>query len=189
MKKVIVSFVALLSASFMFIQNHGYAEEVQTVVQENVVVNTDSKLANIDISNLSVGESKTVVSHIDGKDISVSVKKIKNAPTGYSGFRGWHYSHSLGSGDGTYEVSYSVLGLVTMSFYVEVNRGMIWKAFDPYYHSLFGVNSAELVHDSSWQATYHLAFSMAVPVIGGPSWTVDVRAKIAGNNNLEVWFR
>ena len=36
MKKLLISFITVLSASFMFIQNPGYAEEVHSIAQSNI---------------------------------------------------------------------------------------------------------------------------------------------------------
>jgi|GEM_PF-6415764 hypothetical protein len=186
MKKLLISFVAMLSASFMFIHNPGYAEEVHSVVQTNVTVETEKKLADVDVSNLSVGETKTITSQVNGEELTISVKKIKSANSGYSGFRSWNYNYSLGSGDGTYEVNVYRLH-AQAGFSVDVSRGMIWNAYDPHYSSIFGISSANLVHENSWQATYYLNFSAAIPWINGPSWSGAVRAKIGSSNTLEVW--
>ena len=186
MKKLLISFVAMLSTSFMFIHNPAYAEEVHSVVQTNVTVETEKKLADVDVSHLSVGETKTVTSQVNGEDVTISVKKIKSANSGYSGFRSWQYDFSLGSGDGTYEVSVHRIH-AEAGFSVDVRRGMIWNAYDPYYSSIFGITYANLVHENSWQATYYLGFSAAIPWINGPSWSGAVRAKIGSTNTLEVW--
>ena len=186
MKKLLISFVAMLSASFMFIHNPGYAEEVHSVVQTNVTVETEKKLADVDVSNLSVGETKTITSQVNGEELTISVKKIKSANSGYSGFRSWNYNYSLGSGDGTYEVNVYRLH-AQAGFSVDVSRGMIWNAYDPHYSSIFGISSANLVHENSWQATYYLNFSAAIPWINGPSWSGAVRANIGSSKTLEVW--
>lgn len=186
MKKLLISFITVLSASFMFIQNPGYAEEVPSSVQSNINIKHGEKIANFDFSKLSVGDTKTVNSKINGEDITISVKKIKNISSGYSGFRSWHYDYSLGSGDGTYEI-YVYRVVVEAGFTVDINHGMITSAYDPHYYSLIGISSANLVHESSWKATYYLNFSAAIPWLNGPSWTGAVRAEIGNSNELEVW--
>ena len=186
MKKLLISFITVLSASFMFIQNPGYAEEVHSIAQSNINIEHREKLANFDFSKLSVGDTKTVNSKINDEDITISVKKIKNISSGYSGFRSWYYDYSLGSGDGTYEINIYRLH-ATAGFTVDINHGMITSAYDSHYFSIVGVSSANLVHESSWQATYYLNFAAAVPFVNGPSWTGAIRAKIGNSNQLEVW--
>ena len=188
MKKLLISFITVLSASFMFIQNPGYAEEVHSIAQSNINIEHREKLANFDFSKLSVGDTKTVNSKINDEDITISVKKIKNISSGYSGFRSWQYDYSLGSGDGTYEISVNRI-LAVVGFTVDINHRMITSAYDPHYTSVFGISSANLVHESSWKATYYLNFSAAVPFINGPSWTGAVRALIGNSNELEVWIQ
>ena len=186
MKKLLISFITVLSASFMFIQNPGYAEEVPSNVQSNINIEHGKKIANFDFSKLSVGDTKTVNSKINDEDITISVKKIKNISSGYSGFRSFHYEYSLGSGDGTYEISVNRI-LAEAGFTVDINHRMITSAYDPHYTSLIGISSANLVHETSWQATYYLTFSAAVPIINGPNWTGAIRAEIGNSNELEVW--
>lgn len=186
MKKLLISFITVLSASFMFIQNPGYAEEVPSNVQSNINIEHGKKIANFDFSKFSVGDTKTVNSQINDEDITISVKKIKNINSGYSGFRSWDYEYSLGSGDGTYEINVSKLH-TKAGFTVDINHGMITSAYEPHYISIFGISSANLVHENSWKATYYLNFAAAIPWLNGPSWTGAVRAEIGNSNELEVW--
>lgn len=88
--------------------------------------------------------------------------------------------------NGTYHINV-VLGVTNAGFTITVNNKKITSAYDPWYAHISG-SSATLTLDSDTKATYNINFNLAIPLIGGPSWSGGVQARIE-NGALVTYFR
>lgn len=195
MKKFLKKHIVLaliLSLIFTLTPFNVYAKNSEHLSELNL--SSDNNKISLEIENLSIGESeskKIILS--DGSTGSITVKKIaefqdenkenKNIITPFS-WSVWHTRDKISNG--TYEV-YVKTGVANAGFKIDVKNYNITKAYDPWHFMLISSVSGNLTLDSSKQATYFMNFSLALPWIGGPSWTGGVRARIEGTKLVTYW--
>lgn len=88
---------------------------------------------------------------------------------------------------GTYKINVN-MGAVNAGFKAQIRNYKIQKVYDAWHFSIIGNVSGSLKRDSSKKATYTMNFSLAIPWVGGPSWTGGVQARIEGKNLVTYMY-
>lgn len=98
-----------------------------------------------------------------------------------------HWNTRKNVSNGTYKINV-YMAAVNAGFKVVVKNHNITKAYDAWHFSVVGNVSGSLKRDSSKKATYTMNFSLAIPWVGGPSWTGGVQARIEGKNLVTYMY-
>lgn len=102
-------------------------------------------------------------------------------------FFGWSPWHTRANvTNGTYKINV-VTAAANAGFTIDIRNYRITAAYDPWHFVVITSVSGSLSLDSSTKATYFMNFSMAIPWVGGPSWTGGVQARIEGRNLVTYW--
>ncbi|WP_394268658.1 DUF5626 family protein [Anaerococcus nagyae] len=161
----------------------------------NIPVNHNKSIQSnkFEIPTLQLGEKQSHEVVLSNGEIGViTVEKIADftndkkdieGPVLY-GWSRWHTRKNVT--DGTYKINV-VTAAANAGFAVDIRNYRITSAYDPWHFMAISNVSGTLTHDSSKKATYFMNFSMAIPWVGGPSWTGGVQARIEGRNLVTYW--
>lgn len=189
MSKLLKSLSVVMASMLIFtvFQTPVKALEIKSAYLYPESINPDNKL---EVPTLTKGEIVTKKIRLsNGQYADLTVEKIEdsydelkeNLNTSMLKTAWTRQSVKKNVADGTYKISVSAF-VVSAGFKVKIKKHKITKAYDPWHWAIVTNVSGSLKKDSSKKATYYMNFNMAIPWLGGPSWTGGVQARIEGKN-------